>query len=346
MNLKELAAQLGLSKATVSRALAGHTDISAQTRQRVQAAARAAGYTPAATALKLRSGKSGAIGIVLPNSQTAFDHPFYADLISGLAQQATAASLDLVITVPPPDGDEISAIRRLVEGRRVDGLVITATRVDDERIDYLLDRGFPFASLGRSSHDGRHPWIDFDGHAAMLAATRRLIGLGHRRIAYIGAPPVYLFAGHRLTGYRYGLTEARLPHDPHLELVAALSDDVAVAPIVSLLAADSSITAILCATDAMAIGALNALRQLGKRGGRDVSVIGYGDLPYAAHTDPPLTTASLRGRAAGQRLIELLLQHVKGEPAQCLQELWVPQLLHRQSDGPPVPQLMAATPAE
>ena len=344
MNLKELAAQLGLSKATVSRALAGHPDISLQTRQRVQAAAEAASYTPAATALNLRAGKSGAIGVVLPNTQTPFEHSFHSELVSGLAEKAAEVNLDLVIAVPPPEGDEIMAIKRLVEGRRVDSIVITRTRVVDERVDYLLARGFPFASLGRTSQSDKHPWLDFDGHLAMLTATRRLVALGHRRIAYLGAPAVYLFAGHRLSGYRAGLTEAQIPLDPAIEKIAELIDDVATLPIAALLAADPSITAILCATDAMAISALNAIRQIGKQGGRDISVIGYGDLAYAAHTDPPLTTTTLMSHAAGRRIIELLVKHVKGEPTATLQELWPPQLLRRQSDRPPVSQTLAAAP--
>jgi len=333
MNLKELAAQLSLSKATVSRALAGHSDISVQTRERVRKAADEAGYIPAATALKLRSGKSGAFGIVLPHGTAPFDHPFHAELIGGMAERVAESGLDLIITVPPPHGDEVTAIRRLVEGRRVDGIIITRTRMVDERIDYLLDRRFPFVTFGRTPISDRHPWLDVDGHAAALAATRRLIGFGHRRIAHIAAPSVFMFSGYRRTGFHKAMMEAGLPIDPALGLLAELAGEFAIEPIVELLDAQPKITALLCDSDAMAMSALKAVRRVGKQPGRDISVVGYGDMPFAAQAEPALTTSGFRVRAAGRRLVEMLMRHQRGEPLDTLQELWQPHLLVRQSDG-------------
>ena len=334
MNLKELAAQLSLSKATVSRALAGHSDISVQTRERVRKAADEVGYTPAATALKLRSGKSGAFGIVLPQGRTPFEHPFHSELIGGMAERVAESGLDLIVTVPPPQGDEVTAIRRLVEGRRVDGIIITRTRLADERVDYLLERRFPFVTFGRTPFSDRHPWLDMDGHSAALAATRRLIGFGHRRIAHIGASSLLMYASHRRTGFHKGMIEAGLPLDPALELLADLDDEFAVEPIASLLSANPDVTALLCDSDAIAMSALKTVRQLGKRPGSDISVVGYGGMPLAAQTEPPLTTSGLRVHAAGRRLVEMLMQHLDGGPLETLQELWQPQLLARQSDGP------------
>jgi LacI family transcriptional regulator len=338
MNLKELAAHLGLSKATVSRALAGHTDISEQTRRRVREAATAADYRPAAAALRLRSGKSGAIGVVLPSDPTSFEHPFNTELISGMAEQTAEAGLDLVISVPPPRGDEIMAIKRLVEGRRVDGIVLTRIRHDDERVDYLCDRGFPFVSFGRSRRADQHPWVDVDGNGAMLNAARRLIFQGHRHIAYISAPMIYLFAHHRRSGYLSALAEARIPFDPALELVVDLFGEMAAEPIANLLTRSPQITALLCANDSMALAALKAIRQCGKNPRVDIAVIGYGDLPYSTMADPPLTTTKICTRAAGQRLIELLLQHLRGTAVATLQEFRPATLVLRQSDGPPPQQ--------
>jgi LacI family transcriptional regulator len=334
MNLKELAAQLGLSKATVSRALAGHSDISAQTRERVRKAAEETGYIPAATALKLRSGKSGAFGMVLPHGGPAPFAPFHTELIGGMAERVAEAGLDLIVTAPPPQGDEVTALRRLVEGRRVDGIVLTRLRRDDERLDYLMERRFPFATFGRTAISDRHPWLDVDGHTAMLVATRRLIGLGHRRIAHIAAPAIFVSAAHRRTGYHKALLEAGLPIDENLGWVADMNGEFTVDPIFALLNAHPGVTAVLCDTDAMAMSALKAVRRLGKQPGRDISVVGYGDMPFASQTEPALTTSGFRTRAAGRRLIEMLMGHLAGEPAQSLQELWQPHLLVRQSDGP------------
>lgn len=333
MNLKELAAQLSLSKATVSRALAGHSDISPQTRERVRKAADAAGYSPAAMALKLRSGKSGAFGIVLPQGPTPFEHPIHTELLGGMAERVAEAGLDLIVTVPPPQGDEMTAIRRLVEGRRVDGIVVTRPLLADQRVDYLLEKRFPFVTFGRTPVGERHPWLDIDGHAAMLEATRRLTGLGHRRIAHLAGSPVFCFSSHRRTGFHKGMLEAQLPVDPALELVVDLDGEFADLPIADFLRTQTGITALLCDTDALAMSALKAVRRIGKQPGRDISVIGYGDQPFAGQAEPALTTNSFHARAAGRRLIEMLMQHAGGEPVEKVQELWQPQLIVRQSDG-------------
>jgi len=331
MNLKELAAQLSLSKATVSRALAGHSDISVQTRERVRKAADEAGYIPAATALKLRSGKSGAFGMVLPNGPAPFEH---AELIGGMAERVAEAGLDMIVTAPPPHGDEVTAIRRLVEGRRVDGIVLTRMRAADERVDYLLDRRFPFVTFGRTAVSDRHPWLDVDAHAAALAAMRRLIGFGHRHIAHIGTPQTLAFSAYRRTGFHKAMSEAGLTLDPALELTADSAGEFAVEPIAALLTNQPRITALLCDSDALAMSALKAARLAGKQPGREISVVGYGDMPFAAQTEPALTTSGFRERAAGRRLVDMLMRHTRGEALDTLQELWPPHLLARQSDGP------------
>jgi LacI family transcriptional regulator len=334
MKLKDLAAHLGLATATVSRALAGHSDISVTTRARVKAAAEKYGYTPTATALQLRTGKSRAIGIVLPAGPNPLGDPFYNELVSGMAERAAVDGLDVVLTVPPAGRDELGAYKRLVSSCRVDGVIVARTLVEDERVDYLLQENFPFVTFGRTAQLKHHAWLDIDGHYATLLAVRRLAMFGHKTIAYIGAPKLYVYAGHRLAGYRAGLNEAHLEANPRLEWRGDLTAETTETLTNELLRGQPQPTAIICATDGMAIGALKAIRSFGLTPGRDVSVIGYGDLPFAAHTEPPLSTVSRPIRECGRRVIELLLDRIKGASTSELQELWKPALVARQSDGP------------
>jgi LacI family transcriptional regulator len=335
MKLKDLAAHLGLATATVSRALAGHSDLSVETRARVKAAAEKFGYQPAATALQLRTGKSRAIGIVLPAGPNPLGDPFFTELISGMAERAAAEGLDVVVTVPPAGHDELGAYKRLVSSRRVDGIIVARTLVSDERIDYLLDEDFPFVTFGRTARAKRHAWLDIDGHHAMQLAVRRLTSLGHKNIAYIGAPDQYMYAGHRLEGYRAGLKEAGLAQGAARELTGDLTAETAEQLTAGLVTARPRPTAVICATDGMAIGALKAIRAASLTVGHDMSVVGYGDLPFAEHTEPPLTTVSRPAGESGRRVMELLLDRLKGVPASQLQELWKPSLVIRASDGPP-----------
>jgi LacI family transcriptional regulator len=333
IRLKDLAVHLGLSVPTVSRALGGHGDISAQTRARVKAAAEKFGYVPATSALQLRTGRANAFGIVLPSGPNPLGDPFYTELVSGMAERAAAENFDVVLTVPPAGHDELDAYKRLVKSRRVDGVVIARTLVDDGRVDYLLEADFPFVTHGRTMHPKAHPWLDIDGHYGMLIAVRRLVRLGHHEIAYIGAPTNYMYAGHRLAGYREGLVEAGIASKRTWELVSDLTAEGTGPLVARLLAARARPSAILCATDAMAIGALKAIRASGLIPGRDVAVIGYGDLPFAEHADPPLTTVSRPIRDCGRRVIELIMEKLGGAPASKLHELWKPALVIRQSDS-------------
>jgi DNA-binding LacI/PurR family transcriptional regulator len=167
----------------------------------------------------------------------------------------------------------------------------------------------------------------------MLNATRRLIGFGHRHIAHVSAPSMFMFSSYRRTGFHKAMAEADLPVDAKLSLVADLAGEFAIDPIVELLNANPHVTALLCDTDAMAMSALKAVRRIGKAPGREISVIGYGDMPFAGQSEPALTTSGFRVRAAGRRLIEMLMQHQAGATLDTLQELWQPHLLVRQSDG-------------
>ncbi len=331
-SLKSLATQLGLSITTVSRALAGYSDVAASTRARVEAAANAAGYRPHPIARRLKHGRSEAVGVVLPAEPGHFTDPFFTELLVGLGEALARADLDLLVTAAQPGADEMRVYRRLVEGRRVDGIVLARTRVKDERIGYLLDKDFPFVTHGRSEERRVYAHVDADGTAAFAAATRRLIELGHRRIALINAPASYMFARHREAGWRQALAQAGLAEGPIR--IGEATEETGFVLVRALLAESDRPSAVLCATDRLAVGALGAITASGLRAGRDISVIGYDDLPIATYTDPPLTTIAQPIRAMAGRLTEFLLARIAGTPAADLAEIWPAELVIRASDGP------------
>ncbi|MBL8702802.1 MAG: substrate-binding domain-containing protein [Alphaproteobacteria bacterium] len=331
-SLKSLAAELGLSITTVSRALAGYADVAAGTRARVKAAADAAGYRPHPIARRLQHGRSEAIGVVLPAEPGHFTDPFFTELLVGLGEALAKVDHDLVVTAARPGAEEMKVYRRLIEGRRVDGIVLARTRVKDERIAYLLDRGFPFVTHGRTDETRPYAHVDADGEAAFIAATRRLVGLGHRRIALVNAPAAYSFARHREAGWGKAMREAGLRADTTIAGEATEETGFALAG--RLLDARDPPTALLCATDRLAVGALRAVTSRGLRPGRDVSLIGYDDLPIATYTDPPLTTIAQPIRAMAVRLIEMLLARIGGAPAAGMAEIWPASIVARASDGP------------
>ena len=168
--------------------------------------------------------------------------------------------------------------------------------------------------MGGAKRLGCSRILDLDGEAAFAEATERLVGFGHRDIALINAPEHYMFAQHRAAGWRRGLAAAGLPDGPVLQAEATEENGHRLMSM--LLARRRRPTAVLCATDRMAVGALHALASAGLRAGRDVSVIGYDDLPMASYTDPPLTTLEQPIPRMAQRLVDMLLALLDGaDPA-------------------------------
>jgi LacI family transcriptional regulator len=335
LSIRELARTLDLSITTVSRALAGYSDVSKTTQERVKAAAKAVGYRPNASARSLKLGRADAMGLVMPVSKGGHGDPFLSELIAGLSAALAERDLDLVVTAVPPGEAETAAIQRVYDARKVDGFFVPRTRWDDTRVDLLMALDVPFVCHGRTARAEKHAWLDIDSEDAFRESVTRLVGLGHRRIAFIGAPKAYTYARHRFAGYQAGLRDAGIAFDEAIAIevpaaVIAEGDRVAKA----LLALKPRPTAILCATDQLAVGALSALRSAGIVAGRDISVIGYDDIALSAHTVPPLTTMRQPIADEGRALVELLLGRIAGKPVAELQTLWRASLVVRASDGP------------
>jgi LacI family transcriptional regulator len=334
MDLKELSRRLGLSMTTVSRALNGYPDVSPGTRERVAAMARDLGYTPNAQARRLSSGRAESIGFVLEDVGAYYHDPYFIQLIAGIGEVLNGANYDLVISCANGNDDQLPAYRRLVTGRRVDGLILDRTRVIDPRIDYLLGRRFPFVTLGRDRRATERAFLDMDGQHGFHLATRRLLRLGHTRIAFIGANPAFAFAGNRHAGFARAMREAGQPIEPLYGDNGGLSEAGGIAAAQRMLALRRPPTAFLCVDDLTALGVLRAVRAHGLRVGHDVSVVGYNDLAPAATAEPPLTTIRVPIVEAGRRLAQMLLEILGGRPAAELQEIWTPELVVRHSDGP------------
>jgi LacI family transcriptional regulator len=332
VSIRTLARTLDLSITTVSRALAGYSDVSKTTQERVKEAARTMGYRPNASARNLKLGKANTIGLVMAVAGPGGD-PFMSELISGVSAALEVHDLDLIITAAADDAAALAAIRRVADGRKVDGFIVPRTRWQDPRVAFLMELGLPFVCHGRTARADAHAWLDVDGEAAFAEAANRLVAQGHRRIAFINAPLDFTYARHRRTGVLKALGAAGL----------TLAGDVAAprarfaegeAAAAGLLAAYPRPTALLCATDQLAIGALAAIRKQGLRAGHDVAVIGYDDIAISAHADPALTTMRQAIAEEGAELVRLMLGAIAGKPAAELQTLWRATLVPRASDGP------------
>ena len=331
--IRDVAAHVGLSVSTVSRALNGYADVNAETRRKVQEAAETLGYRASFAAATLRSSQTQTVTFMVSKPWTKFVDPFFLGLLDGVELVLQAKGYDLQVVMARDFDKEIDVIRRAVERNRCDGLLFGRTRPKDERVDYLQERGFPFVTIGQTLRND-HDWIDRDHAAIARMATERLIRLGHTRIGYLSTPHRYTYSLHGLGGYRAALEAAGLAHDPALEIECYLSRRTGGEALTQLVTTGSTPSAIVCGNDMIALSAMEAMQALGLEPGRDIAVIGCDDMPAAATARPPLTTFSQDLDAIGMRMARMMLAKLGGETGM-LQELAESRLVVRESDMPP-----------
>nr|QIQ10660.1 HTH-type transcriptional regulator RafR [uncultured bacterium] len=338
MKLKELANELGLSQTTVSRALNGYPEVSETTRQRVAEAALQHGYRANVSARRLATGRVGAVGLFLPALASAELGPHTSEFISGLAARMAREEFDIVVS-PLESDDEIPAYRRIINSKRVDAVVISSPKLEDERVRALTEFGLPFVLHGRTSIETPHAWLDIDNEGAFNRATSHLLDLGHRHIAMINGPEGLTFAEHRQRGYREALRKRGVMSDPRYSSFGRFTDEIAFRQTQALLEMTPRPTAILAGSMMTALGAFRAIRAAGLTLGREVSMIAHDDVfPYlnADNMVPSMSTTRSSIRAAGERIGDFVLQLLAGRSAATMHELWPVELVLRESTGPVV----------
>lgn len=332
--IRTLAEQLGLSITTVSRALDGYTDVAAATRERVRAHAHAINYQPNAAARSLRRQKASTVAVALPagSDHAALSGLFKVLLDTGVA--LSAAGFDLLMQPTSTQEAELASLRRLVEGRKADAIILVRTHVEDPRVAFLDASGVPFVTHGRTAKAARHAYIDGDGQQGFRDATMDLVALGHRRIGHISGPPQFMFSHVRRAGWWAAMRAADLAADLETA-VAAPNEDEGRRAAHLLLSGRPSPTALLCATDMIAIGAMAAARELGMIPGRDIAIIGHDGLSVGAFTDPPLSTMELEAADVGALLAKMLLERIGGRDPRDLQLILPVRQLRRATHAPP-----------
>lgn len=337
MRLKELASELGLSQTTVSRALNGYPEVSEATRRRVNEAAGRLGYRPNANAIRLATGRVGAIGVALPLERSLHFGPHVSEFLSGIGERLAQDDVDILVS-PIDAEDEVPVHRRLAASKRVDAVVLSAPTPDDARIKLLTDLGMPFILHGRTEVKVPHAWLDIDNEGAFHRATSHLLDLGHRRIGMVNGPAEQTFAIHREKGYREALLERGITPDPRLIASGRFTDEVGFRHAQNFLDQQPPPTAILAGSMMTALGVFRAIRTAGLVLGKDVSMIAHDDVfPYlnADNMVPSMSTTRSSIRAAGFRIGELVQQLLAGKPIDTIHELWPVELVLRESSGPP-----------
>ncbi|RMG95506.1 MAG: LacI family transcriptional regulator [Chloroflexi bacterium] len=333
---KDIARKLGISITTVSRALAGYSDVAEETRQRVLQTAQEMGYSPHLLARRLQKQRTDTIGFIMPTLAPRFSDPFFSEFIAGVGNEAASHEYDLLVSTHPPESEsEMKAYERAAKGGWVDGLIIVRTREKDERIRLLCQYKFPFVSFGRTNESLDFAYVDEDGETGIKLLTQHLIDLGHRRIGFI-RPPKDMMAGHfRLQGFMKAMAENDLPVRPEWIVEGDMTQRGGEQSMAVLLDVQPGITAVIAGNDLMAIGAMHCAQQRGLEVGKDISVAGFDDIPLAAYVKPSLTTLRQPIYEIGRMTCRMLIDLINGRFSHPPQVLLVPQLIIRSSTAPP-----------
>ena len=331
MSIQALADSLGISISTVSRALNGYTDVSAATRSRVFDAAKAMNYSPHPLAHRLATGKTGAVAILNPlRSGNAIDGSA-ALLHTGVVQVLGEQKYFVLSLTLPTDENEIPELERLLAARLVDAVVLTRMRTDDSRVRLLQSRNMPFVTHGRTTAHAPHAWVDIDHLGSTAQATHALIALGHRRIAFLSGMPQMTFAQLREQGFRQALAEANIAPNAcplrSTDLTGAAGRQCAAQLLEQ--SAEQRPTAFVCASDALALGVIAAVREAGLQVGRDISVLGHGNTEAGQLSHPPLASVEHDLVQSGRHIAQHVLLLIAGEAAASLQHVEEPRLLLR-----------------
>ena len=337
MNLKQLSQLLGISQTTVSRALNGYPEVSAETRRRVMEAAEKTGYRPNAAAQRLATGKVGSIGLVMPIGEHHRSDVHFGEFLSGLGEEASRSGFHLVIMPTEPE-KEREALRGLAASGSVDGIYLAYMKKNDARIAMMQSLSLPFLVHGRSvGVEEDYPYLDVDNEGAFRDATQLLIQLGHSRIGLLNGPEGYDFTYRRCLGVEKALAANGLALHPNNKRHGSMTDEEGYLGMEALLSRPEKPTAILCASTALALGAIRSLNQRGLKPGKDISLIAHDDVLPLLKPDNfsvPLTTTRSSLRAAGVRVGQRLINRIKFAQMEPHQELWKAELVVRSSTGP------------
>jgi DNA-binding LacI/PurR family transcriptional regulator len=335
--ISKLASELGLSPATISRALNNVPGVHERTRQRVLEAAQRNGYAPNQAARNLALGQTRSVGFMIdldPDTAANGDN-FFMGVFDGVQSVLTPLGLDLLVLPCPSKQHRFAYLDRIVARRLVDGMILSGTERSDPRIELLSSFKLPFVALGRSGETTTpFSWVDLDFEAVAGSAVDRLVSLGHRRIAVTVPFGDLNFGAVFLNAYRAGLSRHKIPYDMHLVFQTGFGEDDGYDIVDAMLDQQNPATAVILIFEAAAIGIYRRLEERGLRPGHDLSIIGFRDEAMVRSLRPRLTRYEVSLAQVGQALARALMSQMDKNTGHRLAQVKVPMaLLPGESDG-------------
>jgi len=328
--MSDVAREAGVSLMTVSRVINNKDDVSSETRQRVLDVITSLGYSPSAIARSLATKETRTIGLVLPDVA----NPFFADITRGVEYLAYSEGYHVFLCNTEEDAQRELSVVQSLEQKRIDGLILCSSRLEDEILLDLLKRLPAVVMINRRlKQDIDIPYnsVSLDEAQGGRLATEHLIRRGHQRIGFLAGPSTSYSGAGRSKGYLAALQQAGVQPEPGWASHCAPSVEGGEAATRQLLANYPELTALFCYNDLVAVGALQACKALKRRVPQDLAVVGFDDIPLSALVSPTLTTCHVPRYDLGAMAVEALIARLRDCPDGCQQSILQTELIIRDS---------------
>jgi LacI family transcriptional regulator len=332
VTLRILAEKLDLSVTTVSRALKEGPEVNRETRELVKKAAAELGYRPNLGGLNLKTGKTHAVGIVVPFERQGDMNIVVASLVEGVSSGMKPRGYRTTVVPQLQADDPLRTVRDLVEEGSVDGVILTHTQPQDERVQYLLDAGVPFVTFGRTELSEPHPSIDIDHERIGAAAASMLLDAGHAAPLLIAPSRRFTYSFQFVMGWMATFAARGLSGADSRIHFAPTTPNSGEEIARGMVAMHPESTGAFVASEEAALGFLAGLRAAGRRPGEDFAVVTYGGTKLHDFLNPPLSAFYYSNYEVGERLATLLYRAIGGEENSALREVVEAELVDHRSE--------------
>ncbi|MGQ4812052.1 LacI family transcriptional regulator [Agrobacterium vitis] len=319
--LKTIAFLTGLGITTVSRALKDAPDIGADTKERVRMVARQLGYQPNRAGVRLRTGKTNVIALVLSIDEEIMG--FSSQMVFGISEVLSGTPYHIVVTPHSHSKDPMQPVRYILDTGSADGVIISRTEPDDARIKLLTERGMPFAAHGRTASGLIHPFHDFDNEAFASQAVKRLAERHRRRIALLPPTDKLTYYRHTRDGFVAGIREAGAKEVPVSVNIDGSLEEIRNA-IEALMRSPEAPDGIICSSSSAAIAVNAGIDAANKRLGLDVDLVSKQSVPILKWIRPEIITANEDALMAGRELAKAVIASIDGVEPHLLQSISQP----------------------
>ena len=321
--LKTIAYMTGLGITTISRALNDAPDIGADTKKRVRLVADQIGYRPNRAGVRLRTGKTNVISLILSLDEEVLG--LTSQLVLGISEALANTGYHLIVTPYDRAKDPLDPVRYVVETESADGVILSATQDQDKRVQYLLEKNFPVATHGRTGLGPTHAYYDFDNETYARKGVELLHARGRSRLALIAPSALYLYAQHMTKGFVDAMERFELLEIPIRSIHIDTPFDILQAEIERLMRSRHRPDGIICGNGGSALTAAVAIEAAGLKVGVDVDLVTKHSAEVIRRVRPEIFTINEDFRKAGNHLARSLIETIAGKSPAELQFLEVPE---------------------